>query len=437
VTTGPPAVAATRPPDVSTVYTAPRTSVSAYATSPQPPAYGSSSTIPGPNTSGTGSPGSSPAMSTPMMTNSPVGASSVVYGSSSLVNPPYGESSSASVLPGASSSRSASVPIASSSLSVNSVIASNPVSPPDQYTNTGGASSAPSSAMPPPYSNPGAPSASSSRAPSPTDGGVPGSSSGLATFISGSSLGAVSSNGPTPNPYSSTQGATMPSSGVSQPGVSTSGVAPPVYGSSSAVPPPSDNSPPPYGQSTASPVSPGSSLPFSGSTAGSSPSGGSTTAPAPTTSSVAPPSETLCPGYNSRNYTDSSGATYTVYCGKNLTGTPYNPAYRRLAQSYTLQSCMDECDQYTTCVGASTNGTSCSLFSSVTGSTRSSGTVAAYKVSGPPPSNVQTVTFCANRVTAYTTVWTTATSTTCPADSTCTAGPNYDSGFIGTQRARR
>jgi hypothetical protein len=438
VTTGPPAIAATRPPDVSTVYTAPRTSVSAYATSTQPPAYGSSSTIPGPNTSGTGSPGSSPAMSTPMMTNSPVGVSSVVSGSSSLVNPPYGGSSSASVLPGASSTRPASVPVGSLSLSVNSVTGSNPVSPPSQYTNTGGASSAPSSAMPPPYSNPGVPSASMSGAPSPTNGGVPGSSSGMATSISGSSLGAASSNGPTPNPYSSARGVTMPSSSVNLPGVSTSGNVPPVYGSSSAVPPPSNNSPPPYGQSTASPVSSGSSLPFSSPSGNAPPPyGGSTTAPAPTTSSVAPPAETLCPGYNSRNYTDSSGATYTVYCGKGLTGTRYTPTYRRPAQSYTIQSCMDECNQYTACVAASTDGTSCNLFSSVTGSTSSPGTVAAYKVSGPPPSNVQTVTVCANRVTAYATVWTTATHTTCPADSTCTAASNYDNGFIGTQRARR
>jgi hypothetical protein len=226
--------------------------------------------------------------------------------------------------------------------------------------------------------------------------------------------------------------------GVNLPGVSTSGNVPPVYGSSSAVPPPSNNSPPPYGQSTASPVSSGSSLPFSSPSGNAPPPyGGSTTAPAPTTSSVAPPAETLCPGYNSRNYTDSSGATYTVYCGKGLTGTRYTPTYRRPAQSYTIQSCMDECNQYTACVAASTDGTSCNLFSSVTGSTSSPGTVAAYKVSGPPPSNVQTVTVCANRVTAYTTVWTTATHTTCPADSTCTAASNYDNGFIGTQRARR
>jgi hypothetical protein len=368
-----------------------------------------------------------------MMTNSPVGVSSVVSGSSSLVNPPYGGSSSASVLPGESSSRPAS-----SSLPVNSVTGSNPVSPPSQYTNTGGASSAPSSAMPPPYSNHGVPSASTSGAPSPTNGGVPGSSSGMATSISGSSLGAASSNGPTPNPYSSTRGMTMPSSSVNQPGVSTSGNVPPVYGSSSAVPPPSNNSPRPYGQSTASPVSPGSSLPISSPSGNAPPPyGASTTAPAPTTSSVASPAETLCPGYNSRNYTDSSGATYAVYCGKDLTGTRYNPTYRRPAQSYTIQSCMDECNRYTACVAASTDGTSCNLFSSVTGSTSSPGTVAAYKVSGPPPSNVQTVTVCANRVTAYTTVWTTATHTTCPADSTCTAASNYDNGFIGTQRARR
>jgi hypothetical protein len=89
---------------------------------------------------------------------------------------------------------------------------------------------------------------------------------------------------------------------------------------------------------------------------------------------------------------------------------------------------MAVCDQYTACVAASTDGTSCNLFSSVTATTGSPGTVAAYKVSGPTKI-VQTVTVCANKVTAYTTVWTTATHTTCPANSVCTAGAAYSNGF--------
>jgi hypothetical protein len=229
-----------------------------------------------------------------------------------------------------------------------------------------------------------------------------------------------------------------------QPGVSTSNGGPPIYGSSSVAPSLSNNSPPPYGQSTASPApSNNSPPPYGGSTSAPSSSGnppptygGSATVSPPTTSAVAPPAETLCPTYGNKNYTDSNGATYTVYCGQDFSGTPFNPSYRRQATTYTIQSCMAVCDQYTACVAASTDGTSCNLFSSVTGTTGSPGTVAAYKVSGPTKI-VQTVTVCANKVTAYTTVWTTATHTTCPANSVCTAGAAYSNGFIGTARARR
>ncbi|GAB7328645.1 hypothetical protein MBLNU13_g00579t3 [Cladosporium sp. NU13] len=418
VTTGPPAVAATRPPD--------------------PPVYGSSTT-PGQSMSVTGSPGSSPAISTPMMTSSSSGVSSRNPSSSSAVNPPYGGSSSSSgVLPVPSSSLSASVPVGSPSLSMRTSGSSNPVSPPSQYTSPGGASSTQSSVgLPVSYSNPGASSASLSvPVSSATNGGVSRSSTGTVTSIRQSS---ASSNSNT-----SSRGMSISSGNSNPPGVSTSNSGPPIYDSSSVSPSLSNNPPPPYGQSTSSPAPSNNSPPPYGSVTSASSSsgnlpptyGGSATVSPPTTSAVIPPAETLCPTYSNRNYTDSSGAVYTVYCGQDFAGTPFNPSYRRQATTYTIQSCMAVCDQYTACVAASTDGTSCKLFSSVTGTTGSPGTVAAYKVSGPT-ALVQTVTVCANKVTAYTTVWTTATHTTCPANSVCTVGPAYSNGFIGTARARR
>ena len=146
---------------------------------------------------------------------------------------------------------------------------------------------------------------------------------------------------------------------------------------------------------------------------------------------MTPPAETLCPAYNNGTYTDSNGASYTVLCGQDITGTPYNPSYKRQAAAYTIQSCMLICDKYTACIAVSTDGLKCNLFSSVTGTVGSPGSVAAYKISGPP-TNVETVTVCANRSrsTAYTTMWTTATQTTCPPNSVCTAG----TGLVGRAR---
>lgn len=123
-------------------------------------------------------------------------------------------------------------------------------------------------------------------------------------------------------------------------------------------------------------------------------------------------------------------------CGQNFAGTPYTPPMaRRQAQNYTIQSCMNVCDQYVACIAVSTDGTTCNMFSSITGTTSSPGTIAAYKVA-PPSNNVHTVTVCANRVTAYSTVLTTATKTMCPADSTCTVGSMYANGFIGRNGMR-
>jgi len=384
-------VAATRPPDVSTTFTAPRTSVSAYTTPSQPPVYGTSSTsIEGSQSVG-GSPGSSPAISTPTMTMSMSSSSA----SSSLVIPTYG-----------SDSMSAGV---SQTVSLSSSSASDPASSPSQYTNSGGTSSRSSS----------------------------GFSSGLTTSISPLPTVSASSFDPTLSLSSSSQSQAASSSGVGQSSISASGSVPPIYGGSSStlslsssLPSsfPVSYTPPPYESSTPSQSPSNSPPPNGGSTISSAPStnspppyGGSNTASVPTTSSVTPPAETLCPGYNNRNYTDSSGATYSVICDQDIVGTPFNPPYKRQATVYTIQSCMSICDQYDACVAASTDGTKCNLFSSVTGTQGSPGAVAAYKVSGPPK-NVQTVTVCANRPTAYTTVWTTATQTTCAPNSTCTVG---------------
>ena len=228
----------------------------------------------------------------------------------------------------------------------------------------------------------------------------------------------------------------MSSSGSAQPSLSTSGSMPPIYGGSSSTLVPSNSSPPPYGGSSSASSIPASNSPppYGGSITSSvasnnspPPYGGSTTASAPTTSSATPVAETLCPAYNNSNYTDTNGASYTVLCGQDITGTPFNPSYKRQAAAYTIQSCMLICDKYTACVAVSTDGLKCNLFSSVTGTVGSPGAVAAYKVSGPP-TNVETVAVCANRSrTAYTTVWTTATQTTCPPNLACTVG----TGLVG------
>lgn len=416
VTTGPPAVAATRPEGVTTTYTEPRPSVSAYTTTSQPPIYGTSSTSSG---SMSGSPGSSPAISTPSMTMSSSASSSAVL-------PSYGSgSSSAGASPTLSSSSSASTS-ASSSLS-----ATGPGSSPSQYTSPGGTSSR-------------------------SSGGPASYSSGMTTSVSQLPTGSASMSSSTLSLSSSSQSRSTSSSGVSQPSLSTSGSVPPIYGSSSSTLLPSNSSPPPYGgSSSASSVVVSNTLPpYSGSSSSQAPSnspppygsstissapsnnspppyGGSTTTSAPTTSSVTPPAETLCPAYNNGTYTDSNGASYTVLCGQDITGTPYNPSYKRQAAAYTIQSCMLICDKYTACIAVSTDGLKCNLFSSVTGTVGSPGSVAAYKISGPP-TNVETVTVCANRSrsTAYTTMWTTATQTTCPPNSVCTAG----TGLVGRAR---
>lgn len=172
---------------------------------------------------------------------------------------------------------------------------------------------------------------------------------------------------------------------------------------------PTSGGPPPYG------TTPPSQPP---------PYGGSSTTTPSTSPSPLPP---LCPTYNNAPYTDTQGATYNIACDTTLTGTPYTPppgSYKRQA-SYgapTIQSCLALCDAAPACVAVSlaAGATECQLLSSVTGTSSSPGGVAAYKVSGPPP--VQTVTVCANRRTAYTTVWTTATMTTCPAEMACTTG---------------
>jgi hypothetical protein len=436
VTTGPPAVAATRPSDVSTTYTALRTSVSAYTTPSQPPIYGTSSTSLSGYESMSGSPGSSPAVSTPSMT-----MSSLTSSSAGLPSSYGGGSSSAGASPTLSSSGSTSISTSSSSS------ATGTASSPSQYTLPGGSSSQSSS-------------------------GSASSSSGMTTSVSQLPTGSTSS---------SSQSQMM----------SSSGGDPPIYGGSSSTLSPSNNSPPPYGASSSSSMPASNSLPpYGGSTTSSAPSnnspppyGGSTTASVPATTLVTPPAETLCPAYNGRNYTDSAGAVYTVNCNQNYAGTRYTPINQRPVRPYTIQSCIAECNLYAECVAASTDGTECQFFSSVTGTVNSPGTNAVYKVSGPTtpgsstsgatssrsstsgsaspgatisgstssglsvsgltssgssapgpstsgsPANVATVTVCANR--SYTTVWTTATLTTCPPNSACTAG----TGLVGTSGA--
>jgi hypothetical protein len=304
-------------------------------------------------------------------------------GSSSAISTPSmtmsSSASSSTVLPssyGSSSSSAGASPTLSSSrsgsMSTSSTSsATGSASSPSQYSSSGGTSSRSSS-------------------------GTASSSSGMSTSISQLPTGSASVSAST---------LSLSSSSRSQLTLSPSNSSPsPSGGSSSASSVPVSNSPPPYGSST--------------------------TSSAPTTSSATPPAETLCPAYNNSNYTDSNGASYTVLCGQGIDGTPLNFSYKRQAAVYTIQSCMLICDKYAACVAVSTDGLKCNLFSSVTGTVGSPGSVAAYKVSGPP-TNVETVTVCANRPTAYTTVWTTATQTTCPPNAVCTAG----TGLVGRNAA--
>lgn len=151
------------------------------------------------------------------------------------------------------------------------------------------------------------------------------------------------------------------------------------------------------------------------------------------------PTASACPAYDSRSYVDRNGATYTVQCNTayggtviNATTSIHNSYKRQVAASVSLQSCMAMCDLNPACVGVSVCGSTCTQYGSITSSTSSSACAAARKISGPSTasmSGVVTVTVCAAQPTGTLTVFTTATQTTCAANSVCTNGRRAE-GFI-------
>ncbi|KAK6442114.1 glycoside hydrolase 15 protein [Oleoguttula sp. CCFEE 5521] len=319
VTTGPPAVAASRPPDVSTVYTAPPTSTPPVSTTPgQPPAYDVTTSSSATPTSVSSGPGSTPALTTAPMT------SSMASASSSVASPPVYAGSNI-----ASSSTATSR--TSSSLTSSEGLPS--------YGGSYSMSSTPAGSSPPGY----------------------GSSPIASTLLSAS----------LPGQYSSMSSGPSASSGASIPGQYGSSSATSVITSQASTPLS------PYGQTpTSSPNGSAQSVSSSGSSPGY-PSGYITSSPATSSSPTATP--TLCPAYDGKNYTESNGASYTVTCNKVYTGR----IYMRYTKPQSLASCLASCDQYAACAAVSNDDTGCTLFSSTTGTTTSQGGSGASKVNGP------------------------------------------------------
>ncbi|KAK3639806.1 hypothetical protein LTR22_017314 [Elasticomyces elasticus] len=422
VVTGPDAAglqAAQRPPDATTVYTAPpMTKTTTTASS-------SSSTDGGVNTGGPG----------------PVNSASL----SGIAPAPYSSSSLAS-----STSGGTSVPATSNVLTSNG-------------------------ATPPPYSSP----TSFSSLTSSTSGqsGIPGysssASSSSAMGMSSSSLSSASTNGVTSVPASQSSSSAVSVIGYSSVPVSStvsSQTTSTRFGSTSSVANSGSSS-----SSTATVASNGGGLtvtvsPIPASYSGSMSNGNSittslpsvqsqTTSANPTSTALPPSAGPPCPYYNNATYTDSQSAPYTVYCNSTYSGTVLSrtPASQlrraRFPYATAADDCLAYCDSNTACMAISSTAQTCTLFSDVGGlspDTSGTGAVAARKGEQPPSggtgsgsssaagspsggngqsasatgaastsgggsagSNVITVTVCAAQRT--TTVFTTATLTTCPA----------------------
>ncbi|TKA41310.1 hypothetical protein B0A54_06212 [Friedmanniomyces endolithicus] len=206
---------------------------------------------------------------------------------------------------------------------------------------------------------------------------------------------------------------------------------------------------------TVSPIPASSSISGgSGTSAVGSTSSGSSQTTTPSPVSSGPP----CPAYNNTTYTDSQSTSYTVYCNSTYSGTVLSrtpaSALRRAAFPYAsaAEDCMASCDSTSACMSISSTAQTCTLMSdvgSLTPDTSGTGAVAARKGAtsyggnggmggsgsgnGSGSSNgatgsVVTVTVCAAQRT--TTVFTTATLTTCPAAG-CTTMPGRAAGMIG------
>ena len=155
------------------------------------------------------------------------------------------------------------------------------------------------------------------------------------------------------------------------------------------------------------------------------------------TSSSGPPASTgpVCPNYDDQQYTDAQGSTYNIQCNTTYSGSVITSAnstsniHKRQSGAVSVPSCIDYCDQTPECVAITVDcsGT-CTLLGSIDNTVDNGFCgVGAKRLTGPGPMgspNLITVTVCGAKRTRTTTVVTTATLTTCPANGKCTAGSN-------------
>ena len=209
-----------------------------------------------------------------------------------------------------------------------------------------------------------------------------------------SSVSAMSSN----SASSSSTSATIMSSTTSTSQTSTAGSASPLSSSSL----PMTDVPSPYPTSMSSTQSPSLSQGLVNSTTAMFPNATMSTTSTSTsalssTSAVAPAcssSTVICATTEQQQHTcsDANGAVYGVTCGVQYTGTIVNPPPlppsekdKRQVPEATLQGCQQLCDNsYPQCVAINYLGTTCTMFSSVNGTTQVPGGVAASQVSPPP-----------------------------------------------------
>ena len=156
------------------------------------------------------------------------------------------------------------------------------------------------------------------------------------------------------------------------------------------------------------------------------------------TNSASNPASTgpACPNYDGQQFTNPDGSTYNIQCNSTFSGTVLPASnstgamLKRQSGGSNVVACMSECDQISACVAivVDCSGT-CTLLGSVTGIIDGGVCgVGAMKTAGPNTTGtagVVTVSVCAGRRTGTTTMFTTATLTTCPANAQCTAGGGW------------
>ncbi|KAF7193984.1 hypothetical protein HII31_04666 [Pseudocercospora fuligena] len=268
---------------------------------------------------------------------------------------------------------------------------------------------------------------------------VPGSSSGVGTstpVIPGSSSSVVIPPGSsTPSVGPTISGSVTPSSGVPSgsgsvtpssipSGSGSVGPSSISSGSGSVSPPVSSGS---AGVSTSATGS-ASNVPTSGVT---SPSGSGSVVPTGSSSGVVTSASSstvpsaavsICPALDNGGYDAPSGGYYEVQCDTSISGTRLNTTSlkaRQAPSNAAAASCLAQCDLYTRCLAVNVGPSGCELLSSIGSTSASPGTIALLKAERPANTGVVTVTVCRASGTRTTTVFSTATVTTCPAGRTC------------------